>query len=37
MSTATPAAMGSERSMAQAAAAMAVTVRVTNSSELKFP
>ena len=37
MRTATPAAMGSERSMAQAAAAMAVTVRVTNSSELKAP
>jgi hypothetical protein len=37
MSTATPAAIGSERSIAHAAAAMAVTVRVTNSSELKAP
>ena len=37
MRTATPAAMGNERSMAHAAAAMAVTVRVTNSSELKAP
>ena len=37
MSTATPAAIGSDRSNAQAAAAMAVTVRVTNSSELKLP
>ena len=37
MRTATPAAMGSERSIAHAAAAMAVTVRVTNSSELKAP
>src|SRR5580692_1069445 len=37
INTATPAAMGSERSMAHAAAAMAVTVRVTNSSELKDP
>ena len=37
MRTATPAAMGSERSIAHAAAAIAVTVRVTNSSELKNP
>ena len=37
MSTATPAAMGSDRSIAHAAAAMAVTVRVTNSFELNAP
>ncbi len=37
MRTATPAAMGSDRNIAQAAAAMAVTVSVTNSSELKAP
>ena len=37
MSTATPAAMGIDRSRAHAAAAIAVTVRVTKSSELNAP
>ena len=37
ISTATPAAMGRERNIAHAAAAIAVTVRVTNSSELNEP